>query len=141
MHYDIILIGTGAGGGTLALSLAPTGKKILILERGHFIPRERDNWNTDAVFIESKYKAHETWLDKDGKPFHPGIHYCVGGNTKVYGAALLRMRERDFEEVTHKGGISPAWPIRYSDLEPYYTAAETLYEVHGPIGSDPTSPR
>ncbi len=139
-HYDIILVGTGAGGGTLAHKLAPTGKKILILERGGYLPREKDNWSTQAVFLDGKYKAKETWYDKKGKEFHPGIHYCVGGNTKVYGSALLRMRERDFGELRHHGGISPAWPISYTDLESYYTEAEKLYHVHGQRGIDPTEP-
>ena len=139
-HYDIIIIGTGAGGGTLAHRLAPSGKKILILERGDFIPREKENWDTEEVFLKGRYKAKEEWTDKKGKHFQPGIHYCVGGNTKVYGSALLRMREQDFGEVTHHGGISPAWPISYQDLAPYYLEAEKLYSVHGERGSDPTEP-
>ena len=118
-HYDVIIIGTGAGGGTLAYHLAPSGKRILLLERGGYLPREKDNWDSRAVFVESKYRAKETWYDKDGKPFYPGIQYYVGGNTKVYGAALLRFRERDFGEVRHHGGISPAWPLSYQDFEPY----------------------
>src|ERR1035441_7445186 len=105
-RYDVIIIGTGAGGGTLAYHLAPSGKRILLLERGGYLPREKDNWESRAVFVESKYRAKETWYDKDGKPFSPGIQYYVGGNTKVYGAALLRFRERDFGEVRHHGGIS-----------------------------------
>ncbi len=137
-HYDIIIIGTGPGGGTLAYKLAPSGKRILLLERGGYLPREKDNWNSRTVFIENRYKAKETWLDKHGRPFHPGIHYNVGGNSKVYGAALLRMRPQDFGEVKHYGGISPEWPIRYEDLEPYYTQAEYLYHVHGKHGEDPT---
>lgn len=139
-HYDMIIIGTGAGGGTLAQKLAPSGKRILLLERGDYIPKERDNWSTQAVFLDAKYKAKETWTDKNGKAFHPGIHYCVGGNTKVYGSALLRLRERDFGELQHHGGVSPAWPISYQDLEPYYTQAEQLYHVHGERGTDPTEP-
>ncbi len=139
-HYDLIIIGTGAGGGTLARKLAPTGKKILILERGGYIPREKENWDTEEVFLKARYKAKENWTDKDGKSFHPGIHYCVGGNTKVYGAALLRMREQDFGEIKHNGGISPAWDIKYNDLAPYYLEAEKLYSVHGLRGSDPTEP-
>ncbi len=139
-HYDVIIIGTGAGGGTLAHRLAPTGKKILLLERGEYLPREKDNWNSRAVFVENKYKAKVTWKDKQGNPFHPGIHYCVGGNTKVYGAALLRFRQEDFGEVKHHGGISLPWPISYQDLEPYYTEAEHLYHVHGQHGEDPTAP-
>jgi len=128
-HYDFIIIGTGAGGGTLAHKLAPSGKKILILERGDFIPREK-----------GRYKAKEEWTDKKGKQFKPGTHYCVGGNTKVYGAALLRMREEDFGEVKHHGGVSPAWPITYQNLAPYYLEAENLYSVHGERGIDPTEP-
>ena len=139
-HYDFIIIGTGAGGGTLARKLAPSGKQILILERGGFLPREEDNWSTKAVFTESKYKAKEAWLDADGKEFHPGIHYYVGGNTKVYGAALLRLRKEDFGEIKHHDGISPAWPISYEDLEPYYCEAEKMYHVHGQRGIDPTEP-
>jgi choline dehydrogenase-like flavoprotein len=138
--YDVIIIGSGAGGGTLAYRLAPSGKRILLLERGDYLPREPDNWSSRAVFVKSKYKTHEAWYDKDGKPFHPGAHYYVGGNTKVYGAILFRFRERDFGEVRHHGGISPAWPLSYTDFEPYYTEAERLYYVHGERGSDPTEP-
>ena len=136
-HYDVIIIGTGAGGGTLAYKLAPSGKRILLLERGDYLPREQENWSSKAVFIDGRYKAHESWTDGNGKTFHPGIHYYVGGNTKVYGAALLRMRKQDFAELRHHGGVSPAWPIDYDELAPYYTQAEVLYHVHGNRGEDP----
>jgi choline dehydrogenase-like flavoprotein len=139
-RYDVIIIGTGAGGGTLAHELAATGKRILLLERGGYLPREKDNWNSQAVFVDNKYKARETWYDKHGKPFHPGIHYFVGGNTKFYGAVLLRLRERDFGEIRHKDGVSPAWPLSYGDFVPYYRRAERLYHVHGERGTDPTEP-
>lgn len=139
-RYDIIIIGTGAGGGTIARKLAPSGKRILILERGDFLPRERENWDPKAVFEEKRYLAKETWYDKHDQAFSPYTHYCVGGNTKMYGAALLRMREFDFGEVRHYGGISPAWPIAYQDLAPYYTQAERLYCVHGQRGLDPCEP-
>ncbi|MGH9718061.1 MAG: GMC oxidoreductase [Candidatus Acidiferrales bacterium] len=137
-QFDVIIIGSGAGGGTLAYHLAPSGKRILLLERGGYLPREKDNWDSRAVFLESKYRAKETWYDKNGNRFHPGIQYYVGGNTKVYGAALLRFRKEDFGEVRHYGGISPAWPLSYEDFEPYYTKAEHLYHVHGEHGIDPT---
>lgn len=104
--------------------LAPSGKRILLLERGGYLPREKSNWDSKAVFVESKYRANETWFDKDGKPFYPGIQYYVGGNTKVFGAALLRFRPQDFGAVRHSAGISPAWPLSYADFEPYYTQAE-----------------
>lgn len=139
-HYDVIIIGSGAGGGTLTYALAPTGKKILLLERGGYVPREKDNWDTRAVVTEGKYHISEPWFDRDGKEFHAGTHYYVGGNTKFYGAALLRLRKEDFGEVKHHGGVSPAWPISYDDLEPYYTKAEHLYQVHGERGMDPTEP-
>ncbi len=138
-HYDIIIIGTGAGGGTMAHVLAPTGKKILLLERGDFLPRERENWSTEAVFKQKRYQAHETWT-YNGEPFRPEIHYWVGGNTKMFGAAMFRLREADFGEIQHAGGVSPAWPVGYAAFAPYYTQAEYLYHVHGARGIDPTEP-
>jgi choline dehydrogenase-like flavoprotein len=139
-HYDVIIIGSGAGGGTLAYRLAPSGKKILILERGDYVPREKANWDPTLVNVRGKYQTKEHWYDSEGKELHPHTNYYVGGNTKFYGAALFRLRERDFGVLQHEGGISPAWPISYSDLEPYYEQAETLYEVHGNRGEDPTEP-
>lgn len=139
-HYDVIIIGTGAGGGTLAHALAPTGKRILLLERGDYVRREPENWDTKAVVLQGRYNNAEPWVDRDGREFQAGTHYFVGGNTKFYGAALLRMRASDFGEVRHHGGRSPAWPITYDELEPYYTRAEHLYHVHGARGEDPTEP-
>lgn len=139
-HYDIIIIGTGAGGGTVASELAPTGKKVLLLERGEFLPKEKENWNPKEVYQNQRYFTNEEWYDKEGNAFSPETCYWVGGNTKVYGAALLRLRERDFEAVEHKGGISPAWPLRYRDFAPYYARAEKLFNVHGKRGEDPTEP-
>jgi choline dehydrogenase-like flavoprotein len=139
-RYDVIIIGTGAGGGTLLWSLAPTGKKILVLERGDFVPREKDNWSSRAVNVDGKYQTKEVWRDKDGKELHPHTNYWVGGNTKFYGAALFRLRKEDFGEIRHHGGVSPAWPISYEDIEPWYGKAEQLYRVHGTRGEDPTDP-
>ena len=139
-HYDIIIVGTGAGGGTLAQKLAASGKRILLLERGDYVPREKDNWNPRAVNVEGKYAAKDVWRDSEGRELHPHTNYNVGGNTKFYGAALFRLRAEDFGEVRHVGGISPAWPISYTDLEPYYAQAEGLYQVHGQRGEDPTEP-
>jgi choline dehydrogenase-like flavoprotein len=136
-HYDVVVIGTGAGGGTLAHCLAPSGKRVLMLERGGYLPRERDNWDSTAVFVKGRYRAPELWFDKHGTSFPPEVNYYVGGNTKFYGAALFRLRPEDFGELRHHGGVSPAWPIRYEDLEPYYSWAEHLYLVHGQHGEDP----
>lgn len=137
-HYDVIIIGTGAGGGTLARKLAPSGKRILILERGDYVKREPDNWNSRSVNVEAKYNTKEIWYDSAGRPLHPHTNYNVGGNTKFYGAALFRMRKEDFGELKHFDGISPAWPITYDELEPFYTQAEHMYHVHGTRGEDPT---
>lgn len=137
-HFDVVIIGSGAGGSTLAQRLAPTGKSILILERGEHLPREAENWSSKAVFIDKRYRTKEHWYDKHSKPFSPNTHYWVGGNTTFYGAALMRLRERDFQQVQHGGGVSPAWPISLTDLSSYYDEAETLWRVHGARGQDPT---
>ena len=139
-NYDVIIIGSGAGGGTLALKLAPSGKRILILERGDYLPREKQNWDPVEVFPKNRYVSQDIWHDKDDKPFQPGVHYFVGGATKMYGAALFRLREQDFTAHPTADGLAPDWPIRYEDLEPWYTQAERLYNVHGQRGDDPTDP-
>jgi choline dehydrogenase-like flavoprotein len=139
-RYDVVVVGTGAGGGTLAHRLAPSGKRILLLERGDWLPREPQNWLAQDVFVENRYVSPETWYDAKGKPFQPQVHYFVGGATKLYGAALYRLRKEDFGELRHHDGISPAWPIAYDELEPYYSQAEQLYQVHGARGEDPTEP-
>jgi choline dehydrogenase-like flavoprotein len=139
-HYDVIVIGSGAGGGTLTYALAPTGKRILLLERGGWYPRERENWDSVEVWGKLRYRNAGHWTDQNGKEFNPKQHYYVGGNTKVYGAVLFRLRERDFGPVQHVDGVSPAWPLGYGDLEPWYTKAEQLYAVHGQRGVDPLDP-
>jgi choline dehydrogenase-like flavoprotein len=139
-HYDVIIIGSGAGGGTLAYRLASSGTRVLLLERGDYVHREKDNWSSHAVNVEAKYHTKEAWTDRDGKPLHPHTNYYVGGNTKFYGSALFRLRREDLGELHHHGGVSPAWPITYDELEPYYAEAEKLYHVHGARGEDPTEP-
>jgi choline dehydrogenase-like flavoprotein len=138
--YDVIVIGSGAGGGTLAHQLAPSGKRILLLERGGWLAREPQNWLAQDVFVDGRYISEDTWHYPDGSAFQPQVHYFVGGATKLYGAALYRLRAEDFGELRHKDGISPAWPISYAEMEPYYTKAEQLYQVHGARGEDPTEP-
>jgi choline dehydrogenase-like flavoprotein len=138
--YDVIVIGSGAGGGTLVHHLAPSGKRILLLERGGWLPREPQNWLAQNVFVENRYVSPDTWYYPDGSSFGPEVHYWVGGATKRYGAALYRLRAEDFGVLHHHDGISPAWPISYEEMEPYYTKAEQLYQVHGARGEDPTEP-
>ena len=140
LSADVVVIGSGMGGGTTALALARRGVDVLVLERGQRLPREPENWSSQAVFIERRYKPAEQWLDGGGRLFAPGVHYVVGGSTKVYGASLPRLREQDFTAFEHHEGTSPAWPFSYSDLEPYYGEAERMYRVHGREGEDPTAP-
>lgn len=137
---DIVVIGTGMGGGIISRALAESGKKILIVERGKRLPREPENWDATQVFLKNRYKNAGFWSDASGKEFKPGVHYYVGGNTKVYGASLIRFRAHDFEEFPMPDGISPAWPIRYSDLEPFYRKAEQYLRVRGNSGEDPYEP-
>src|SRR6188472_2390644 len=137
-HYDIIVVGTGAGGGTLAHTVAASGRRVRLLERGDVLPRETENWSPEPVFVDGRYISPETWYDADGAPFQPQVHYFVGGATKLYGAALYRLRPQDFGEIHHIDGVSPAWPLTYDDFEPWYTQAEWLYQVHGNADEDPT---
>ena len=139
-HYDLIVIGSGPGGASLAQKIAPGGKRILLLERGDYLPRSQANWDSKHVFVDAAYQTDDLWHGSDGSTFRPGLHRFVGGNSKLYGSALLRMRERDFEEVVHADGISPAWPLPYAAFEPWYTEAEALFHVHGLRGDDPLEP-
>jgi choline dehydrogenase-like flavoprotein len=139
-QFDVVIIGSGAGGGTVAHALSHTSARILIVERGKFIPQEDDNWDPGAVWGQLRYRTRERWLDGRGEEFLPYTHYCVGGNSKFWGCVLYRLRREDFGELRHKGGISPAWPISYDDLAPYYDRAEMLYSVHGDADDDPTEP-
>jgi choline dehydrogenase-like flavoprotein len=139
-HYDILIVGSGPGGATMAWKLAQTGKRILLVERGDYLKRELQNWDTDQVFRKGRYQADETWFSSSGEAFRPGLHYFVGGNSKVYGGALFRLRETDFDAVLHCDGVAPEWPVKYDVFEPYYQAAEELFQVHGARGEDPTEP-
>lgn len=138
--FDVIIIGTGAGGGTMARALAPTGASILLVERGTAVPREDANWDPVAVWKTLKYRTTEQWRDRSGRDFTPYTHYNLGGNTKFWGAVLYRLRREDFGEIEHQDGVSPAWPIDYETLAPWYDRAEALYHVHGATGDDPTEP-
>ncbi|MDB6454086.1 GMC family oxidoreductase [Falsirhodobacter sp. 20TX0035] len=139
-HYDVVIVGAGVGGGAMANRLAAGGARVLMIERGNYLPREADNWSVKAVFHDRKYTARETWRDKDGKPFHPSTFYYVGGNSKFFGAATVRFRKEDFEVLEHEDGIAPAWPWSYDEFAPYYDEAERLMGTHGTAGADPIEP-
>ncbi len=141
LDTDIAIIGSGMGGGTLAYALRDSGAQVLIIEQGDFLPVERENWSFDAVHTQGRYKNSAPWRDAtSGNDFVPGNYHYVGGSTKLYGATLPRFRECDFGEIEHVDGISPAWPIDYADLEPFYGQAEHMFWVHSNKGEDPTDP-
>lgn len=138
--YDVVVVGAGVGGGAIANRLAGAGARVLMIERGIRLPREADNWSVKAVFHDRKYAARETWRDRDGKEFNPSTYYYVGGNSKFFGAATVRFRAEDFEDLEHEGGVAPAWPVRYEEFARYYDEAERLMGTHGTAGMDPCEP-
>ncbi|HBM58354.1 MAG TPA: dehydrogenase [Citreicella sp.] len=139
-HYDVVIVGAGVGGGAMANRLAATGARVLMIERGTYLPREADNWSVKAVFHDKKYTTAETWRDRSGKAFNPSTFYYVGGNSKFFGAATVRFRKEDFEDLEHEGGTAPAWPVSYDEFAPYYDEAERLMGTHGTAGEDPIEP-
>ena len=140
MTPDVIIIGSGMGGATLAAALAPTGRRILILERGERLPDTPEARDPVAIFERGHYRPDEFWLDGAGAPFNPGNYYVAGGNSKFYGAVLIRYRAEDFTPLHHMGGTTPGWPMTYDQMEPHYQAAENMYQVRGILGEDPTEP-
>jgi choline dehydrogenase-like flavoprotein len=137
---DIVIIGAGMGGATIANALAPSGAEILILDKGEQLPDRPENRDARAIFQRGFFRPKEFWYDSQGNPFNPGNYYYNGGNSKFYGAVLLRYREEDFDGIVHADGHAPSWPFRYSELQPYYDEAELLYQVRGKAGEDPTEP-
>ncbi len=141
LDCDVLVIGAGMGGSAIAFQLRNSGLRVLVVERGDRLPREPQNWDPTEVFVRKRYRPNERWRDlRTGDDFSPGVHYNVGGNTKVYGACLPRFREHDFDAIEYPEGVSPEWPISYAALEPYYAAAERELLVHGDDADDPTSP-
>jgi choline dehydrogenase-like flavoprotein len=141
MHSpDIVIIGSGIGGSTVASGLAGSGAKVLILERGERIQATSETRDTAAIFGRGHFRPNEMWREAGGGLFNPGNYYYVGGNSKLYGGVLIRYRKEDFSEMQHFGGVSPAWPITYDDFEPWYSTAEQLFKVRGALGDDPTEP-
>lgn len=140
IECDVAIVGAGIGGATLAWALRESGARVLVIEQGDFLPRERENWSPRAVHVENRYKNSQKWIDDTtGEEFTPGNYHYVGGSSKLYGATMPRFREPDFGAVALQDGESPAWPVTYADMEPFYAAAEALYWVHSD-GGDPTEP-
>jgi choline dehydrogenase-like flavoprotein len=137
---DILIVGSGMGGATCAAGLAPSGARILILERGARLADSPEARDARAIFQRGVFRPQETWVDGLGVQFNPGNYYYVGGNTKLYGAVLLRYRVQDFHPIVYREGVTPGWPFNYDELEPWYTRAEKLYQVHGALGYDETEP-
>lgn len=137
---DIVIIGSGVGGSSLACSLAETGKRIIILERGQHLKDSPEARDDASIFLKGFYKSSEEWEGTDGQKFLPGNYYYVGGNSKFFGAVMYRYRAEDFLPRPHMEGSSPGWPITYFDLEPWYEQAEELFQVRGSVGEDVTEP-
>lgn len=137
---DAVIIGSGVGGSAVALRLAASGARILIIERGEALPNEPQNSDAEAVFVQNRYRTTELYQDETGARYRPGQYYYVGGHTKFYGTAMFRFRASDFDETRHEDGISPRWPVSYADLAPFYAEAEALFGVRGQAGVDPTEP-
>ena len=111
---DVVVIGSGMGRATFAAGLAPSGARIIILERGERLvdsPHARD---PRAIFQRGHFRPQETWRDAAGVPFNPGNYYYVGGNTKFYGAVLMRYRAEDFRPISYADGEDSwlAHPLR-----------------------------
>lgn len=140
MTPDIVIIGSGIGGSTVAAGLAASGASILILEAGERLADRPENRDARAIFQRGHFRPKETWYEANGTGFNPGNYYNVGGNSKFFGAVLSRYRKEDFEEIRHQEGVSPAWPFPYEELEPWYGLAEKMYQVRGALGEDPTEP-
>jgi choline dehydrogenase-like flavoprotein len=138
---DVVVVGSGMGGASFAAGLAPTGARILMLERGERLRDSEEARDARAIFQRGVFRPQESWLDGDGRPFSPGNYYFVGGNSKFYGAVLIRYRAQDFEPIRYKEGATPGWPFGYEELEPWYCRAEKLYRVRGALGFDRTEPR
>jgi choline dehydrogenase-like flavoprotein len=137
---DVIVIGSGMGGACMARALAPTGARVLILEYGHQLPQHPANRDARAIFQHGHFRTSERWYDIQGRPFLPGNYYYHGGNTKLYGAVLMRYRAEDFDGMQHLEGHAPAWPFRYQELAPWYEQAERMFEVRGELGRDASEP-
>ncbi|MDI7861703.1 GMC family oxidoreductase [Rhizobiaceae bacterium n13] len=137
---DIVIIGSGIGGATVAAGLAGSGASILILEAGGRIEDRPENRDQRAIFQRGHFRPKELWYETDGTGFNPGNYYNVGGNSKFYGAVLVRYRAEDFMEMAHLDGVSPAWPFPYEELEPWYSMAEQMYQVRGALDEDPIEP-
>jgi choline dehydrogenase-like flavoprotein len=139
-EVDVVVIGSGMGGATFAAGLAPSGARIVILERGERLLHSAEARDPRAIFQRGHFRPEESWYDAAGEPFNPGNYYYVGGNTKLYGAVLLRYRAEDFRPIEYAEGATPGWPFAYEELEPWYCRAETLYQARGALGEDPTEP-
>lgn len=137
---DIVIIGSGIGGATLASAVAGSGARVLVLERGQHLPDTPEARDDRAIFERGFYRSSEEWIGTDGERFLPGNYYYVGGNSKFYGAVMYRYRAEDFEPRPHMDGASPGWPLRYDEMAPWYDRAEALFRVRGAAGQDPTDP-
>src|SRR5215831_2033227 len=137
--FDVIVTGSGAGGGTFAYACARAGKRVLLLERGEKYQLKDQAHDERAMLIDKK-PYDDRPVRVNGRFRRLYIGSIFGGGTALYGAALLRPSEDDFHPGKHYGNRIPHsiwdWPITYQDLERDYTEAETLYRVAGSSEDD-----
>jgi len=138
---DVAIIGSGMGGATFAAGLAPSGARIVILERGERLIDRPETRDARAIFQRGVFRPKEMWYEPGGDAFNPGNYYYVGGATKLYGAVLIRYRAQDFRPIQYAEGATPGWPFDYDEMEPWYSRVEALYRVRGQLGEDPTEPK
>ena len=138
-EYDVIIVGSGAGGGTLTHRLAPSGKRVLILERGDWLPREIENWDATAVFVDNRYVSKDTWYDENGKAFQPQIHYFVGGATKFYGLRCTGCASRTSASSPTTAGSLPRGRSATTSSSPTTRRPSSSIRSRA-RGEDPTDP-
>jgi choline dehydrogenase-like flavoprotein len=137
--FDVIVTGSGAGGGTFSYACARAGKRVLLLERGEDYPCKDQTHDERAMLIDKKPFDNRPvrWNGHSLRLYVGGV---LGGSTALYGAALMRPSEDDFHPGRHYGDRIPRaiwdWPITSEDLEPHFTEAEALFEVSGSSEDD-----
>jgi choline dehydrogenase-like flavoprotein len=125
--FDVVIVGSGAGGSAAAYSLVRAGLRVALVEKGVRLPRDGSTLDVQRVVHDGEFRSHEEWRDRHGRALVPEEYFNLGGKTKWYGAALARFRPAEFgPDEKHE---CRGWPIGYGDLAPYYDEVERLLGV------------